>query len=46
MATITSDQELQTEVGTLAGVGIPSAGQTVVPMVEQPNEIQSAAQLN
>lgn len=41
MATITSDQELQTQVGTLAGVGIPSAGQSTVNITEQPNEIMT-----
>jgi len=43
MATITSDQQLQTEVGTLAGVGIPSAAATTVNLVEQPGEIQTTA---
>jgi hypothetical protein len=41
MATITTDQQLQTEVGTLAGAGIPAA--TAVTQTVQGNELQDTA---
>ena len=41
MATITTDQELQTEVGALAGAGIPAA--TAVTQTVQGNELQDTA---
>jgi len=43
MATITTDKELQAEVGALAGSGIPAAAPTA--QVVDPNEIQSGTQI-